>query len=131
MLVNSTSCGALPVLTPCAGKLRLVADNSTTGPLAAPASEIDCGEFPALSVSVTAAEKGPATAGSNFTVMVHDAPAARLAPQLFELWNAVGLAPPSAIPVIPIATGPVLVAVTVSGVLTVPARIVPKLSEVG
>ena len=55
--------------------------------VATPESGIDCVPLPALSVSTIAAEYVPAAIGAKLTVMLHDAPAVTVPPQVVDWVN--------------------------------------------
>ena len=79
-----------------------------------------CGELPAFSVIVTAANRLPAAAGSNVTLMVQLAPAATLAPQLLVCEKSPAFVPAMAIEVIDRAEPPLLASLTICALLMVP-----------
>jgi hypothetical protein len=85
-----------------------------------------CGDPAALSVIVKLADRLPAAAGVNVTVTVQAPWAAKLVPQLLELVNSVGFAPPMVIEVIPSAVFPPLVNVTGWPVLDDPTFWLPN-----
>ena len=93
---------------------RLVADR-VIGVVAAmpfPDSAMLCGESIALSVRVTAAERGPGPVGWKCPWMVQLAPTAKLAPQLLRNTNEDGSVPVTTMLDIDKREFPVLVSVT-------------------
>jgi hypothetical protein len=70
---------------------------------------------------------GPLAAGSNFTVIRHEALAPRLCGQLFVSMKSAELAPVKTMPDIPREVAPVLKTVTFCGALVAPAACEPKL----
>lgn len=88
-----------------------------------PVSAIVCGLCGALSETLIVAARfaGPLAAGSNFTVIRHEALAPRLCGQLFVSIKSVGFAPVKRIPDTPSEVLPALDKVTFCGALAVPA----------
>jgi hypothetical protein len=101
------------------------------GVVAVPVNALVCGEPAALSLTLSVAESLPAAVGSNVTEMLHEAPAAREVPQLFDDVKAAVFAPVRVIPEIVSAALPVLLSVADCAALFVPATIEPKSSFAG
>jgi hypothetical protein len=94
-------------------------------------SELVCGEPGALSLTEIVAASVPVEFGSNVTVMVQDAPAASVLPQVLVLAKDALLAPVRLRPVIVSGALPVLVSVAFCAVLVVPLCTEPKFSVAG
>jgi hypothetical protein len=96
-------------------------------PMPVPVRDSVWGEFAALSVTVTAPVRTPATVGVNTSCTVHAAPAASVAPQVFPpagiLKSPVAAMPPNAS-----ATPPLLVSVTVCAAEFAPTTVAAKLN---
>ena len=104
----------------------------TTGLVPLPDRLTPCGLPAALSVMLMAAERAPVAAGVNATLIVHDAPAARLLPHVVE----VSAKSPAFVPVIAMALivndpVPVLLSVADKAPLVVPTIWVPNPMEAG
>ncbi len=95
----------------------LIAKSTET---AVPVKLTICGELPALSVIVTAAERFPVTVGLKFTLIVQFAPTATLVPQALVCEKSLMFVPVIAIEEIESAALPPLVSVTVCAALDVP-----------
>ena len=126
VLVNVTDRDALPVPTVCVPNDRPVADSDATGPRPVPLSAMLCGEAAALSVTVMAAVRAPATLGAKWPWMVHCAPTARLVPQLFAKSNEEAFVPVTPMLAMLRAAVPVLVMVTVCDALPAPTFTLPN-----
>ena len=120
VLVMVTDCEALAVPIACIPNARLVAESKTAGGVTpVPVSETVCGEPGALSVMVIDAVSAPAAAGAKCPWMVQFAPAASVAPQVFEKTNEEASVPVTAMLVMPKGAVPMLVSVTDCGPFTV------------
>lgn len=128
VLVRVTARGELCVPTDWLPKARLVADRSTMAPVPepGPVSVIICGLPLALSVMLTTAERLPAEAGVNVTLIVQLAPAATEEPQVVVSPKSPGLAPNKPILTMFSTVLPVLVRVTDCAALVVPRFWLPK-----
>jgi len=91
-----------------------------------PLSAIVCGEFPAVSVMVTAAVNAPVAVGPKCPWMVQVAPAAMLVPQVFANRNDDAFVPVTAMLVNVSVAVPLLVSVTVCDPLVEPTATVPN-----
>jgi hypothetical protein len=89
---------------------RVIVDPPGTRPV--PVSEMLCGELPALSTMLTAAERVPVVAGVKCPWMVQLAPTARLAPQLLDMTKEEASTPDTEMLVMASALPPELVSVT-------------------
>src|ERR1700722_1024698 len=101
-LVSVTVSGALVVPTVCAGKVKLVGEEPSSGWVPVPVNVIVSGVSGVvlpLSVRliVATAVRGPGAAGVNVTVIVQLAFAANVVPQLLVWVKSPGLAPEKAI----------------------------------
>src|ERR1700704_6414186 len=86
LLVRDTVAGTLLVPSAIEPKLKVMG-NIVTGTTPMPARLTICGLLLALSVIVTAAALAPTDVGTNVTVTLHIAPAAKVAPQDCVLRN--------------------------------------------
>lgn len=125
VLVRVTDCDALSVPTRRVPYERLLAERDTAGNSPVPVSAIDCGEFAALSVMVTAADTAPVAVGAKCPWMVQLAPTATLDPQVLANANDEALVPVTAMLMIVNGAVPVLVRVTDFDALSVPTNCVP------
>jgi hypothetical protein len=96
LFVNNTDCTSVEYPSAMVPKDKLVAEKVAVPPIPVPERVMLCGDVDVLSVRVTAAVSAPGTVGAKRTPIVQVAPAAMLAPHVFEVANEVGLAPPSA-----------------------------------
>jgi hypothetical protein len=101
--------------------------DSTPVPLTATVS----GAAVALLAMLTFAERLAAASGWNLTVIVHEAPGARLAGQFSVMGNHEALVPVTLMLSIAKLTAPALVSVALSGALVVPTTTLPNLRAVG
>jgi len=85
----------------------------------------------ALLAMLTFAERLAAASGWNVTVIVHEAPGARLAGQFSAIGNHEALVPVTLMLSIAMATAPALVKVALSGALVVPTTTLPNRRAVG
>jgi hypothetical protein len=125
--VRVTACASDVV--PCAvvGKAMLVVESFTEGAaVPVPVSVTFCGEPEALSVMLNVPVSAAADAGSKAMNTEQDAPAASVAPQLFNSGKDVALVPPIAIEVIVTLTVPVFLSVTVWASLVTPTIVAGK-----
>ena len=131
VFVRVTFCGVLAVPTNWVGKVRLVGDRVTAGPLPSPTpvSVVVSGLFGALSVTVTVAFSVPAIDGVNVTLIAQVACGATLPDvQVLVSLKSLPLAPLIPTEVTVRFELPVLVTVIVMGALVVPSFTFPKLS---
>lgn len=101
------------------------------GEVATPANALVCGEPASSSLTLSVAEALPAVVGLKVMEMLHEAPAARVAPQLLEVVKDAALLPVRVMLEIVSAALPVLLSVADCAVLLVPATIEPKSSLAG
>ena len=83
MFVSLTAFAALFVPTLMLPKLTLVGENATVEVVPVPVSVTLCGLLAALSVTTTVPEFVPVAVGVKVTLIVHFAPEATEAPQVF------------------------------------------------
>jgi len=94
-----------------------------------PVSVSDCGEFVALSVTVTMSEKVTADCGLKVMLRVQLAPAASVAAQVVAVWVKSVLLPVSCTAEIVAEAVPVLVTVTVCAALVWPTVVLGNVSD--
>jgi len=134
-----TDIAALDVVTSWPGKVRLVGVRTATEAVfvPVPVSVADCGLLGSESVKTSCADSADATEGVNVTLTIHDAPAARLAPQLppatiaKSVAAAGGFVATTAMLAIEIAVELLFVKVIVCGLVVAPTSCVPKSTLAG
>jgi len=131
-LVRVTTRGALAVLTAWFPNASDVGE-TVTGPLLLPLPESGtvCGLPGALLAMLSVAERVPAAVGVKVTVIVHEAPAASVDPQVVVRAKSPALVPVMLVPLMVNEADPVLVRVTVRGALVVPTAWAAKTSVEG
>lgn len=97
VLVNVTFCGRPEVPTYWLGKVTLVGDKVTAGPMPDPVRVATWGLAAALSVTLTVALLLPGAAGVNVTLMLQEPPVPTVVPQLLVWENSALLVPVTAI----------------------------------
>jgi hypothetical protein len=125
-LIKVTDWDAVAIPTASEPNAKLAVDRDTAGPSPVPPSAIDCGELPALSTMVMAAERAPPVVGPKCPWMLQFAPAARLVPQSFAKSNEDASAPVTLMLVMDRASLPVLARVTACDTLAVPTACEPN-----
>jgi hypothetical protein len=130
--------GELVVVTSCPPKFKLVGVTTETGAFAVPVpvSVANCGLLGSTSVKTSFADSADATEGVNVTLTAHDAPAARLAPHMFdEMAKSVpaagGAFATTAILLIVRAVGLLFVKVMLCVAVVAPTSCVPKSTLAG
>src|SRR5208337_2877229 len=126
LFVSVTVFAALVLLRPCLPKARVFTEVvAWAAPV--PVREIFCGLFVALSAIESFAVMAPVAAGVNVTLMVHEAWAAREAPQvLAEMANALALVPVMVSPERVMAVLSLFVSVTFFAALVLLRPCLPK-----
>ncbi len=130
---------ALDVVTSWPGNVKLVGVKTATEAVfvPVPVSVADCGLLVSTSVKTSCADSADATEGVNVTLTVHDAPAARLAPQFppaamaKSVAAAGGVVATTAMFVIERAVELLFVKVMVCGAVVAPTSCVPKSTFAG
>src|SRR5579863_3744149 len=116
-LLRVTAGAVFVVLMKTAPKARFV-EESVTGALPVPERAMTCGLLGAVSETLRVAVRVPIADGSKEMLMVQEAPAARLDPQLFDCLKSPGSAPPPNTLLMVIAVERPLYKVTCCGPLT-------------
>src|SRR5437867_1489177 len=134
VFVSVTVIGALVVASSWLPKSRLVGANPTPGAVPFPLSVMICGLPPASSASDSVPVRAPEAVGVKVTLMVQFAPAAKVAGLVGQALAPVLVAaksPEAANELVVKAAVPVVVSVTVIGVLVVASGWLPKPRLVG